>query len=349
MTRSDGSHLFVQPQDSTVSLVSGLSTASVPGAAPVSVFVGRNSYFVEGEDTKGPALSRHLLAPGGLANLGDDTFSVIDYYPGFAAHNAVNVVSEAVDGTFDSEVRWGFASPPSNASTLAMGVHLRQANLRSLSQFDPDGKGFLIVESGKLYSSSDLGYPIPYPQFSNVSNALRLADGGIAIIHALRKRLSILLVERFEFLLFENTFEEFEGLAHDGGTQLFFTEGKTRTVHVVDLRTNERRLLAGAISENPEPNNINVGAPCEAAQFREPTIIRHAVNGDLFVADGQATQRIRQTPTCIVDTLTAPSLEQGVLVGTPLRLNSISGLALTRAGDLMVSDVRENSLIHFRF
>lgn len=99
------------------------------------------------------------------------------------------------------------------------------------------------------------------------------------------------------------------------------------------------------------PSNINHNTPCLEACVSTPNGMAVANNGDVFVADMQAIQRIRRidTPDCRIDTITADSLEQGVRVGSSPRFNNAQHIRISEGGDLYVTDSEEVGLYLLRY
>lgn len=119
-----------------------------------------------------------------------------------------------------------------------------------------------------------------------------------------------------------------------------------------DIGTGESTVVAGQGSACDEDTQMNINANklCSEACLGRPSGLALAPNGDLFVADIQAVHRIHwDNNECRVDTLTSPTFERGIRLGSQARFNNAEELRLTPGGDLWVTDSEEVGLYLLRF
>jgi len=132
------------------------------------------------------------------------------------------------------------------------------------------------------------------------------------------------------------------GLALDGAGGLFFADELNHAIRRVDLSNGETRTFAGALREPGAQDG-----PLAAARFDKPEGLAFDGRDSLYVADhDNGLVRVVSLAAGTVSTVAGVAGNFAVAAGqTPAPIGHPTGLALTPAGDVLVSSDSEGAVL----
>jgi sugar lactone lactonase YvrE len=135
-------------------------------------------------------------------------------------------------------------------------------------------------------------------------------------------------------------------VASDRAGNLFVADEQNHTIRKIVMATGAVTTLAGSPGIPGSANGVE-----SAARFNGPKGVVSDGGDSLFVADtGNHTIRRIAVRTGAVTTVVGSPERAGVVLGPlPAGLNAPRGLALGQTGELVISDVEENSILVARF
>jgi sugar lactone lactonase YvrE len=131
----------------------------------------------------------------------------------------------------------------------------------------------------------------------------------------------------------------------DGQGNLYVADSLNHTIRKIVVSSGEVTTYAGRAGEAGHRDGSRTDA-----RFQQPIGLAADRSGHLFVVDQlDSTVREVDLATGIVTTLIGSPGEAGVILGPlPARINHPTGIAISSAGDLVISDSAENAMLVVR-
>jgi sugar lactone lactonase YvrE len=305
------------------------------------------------DDTEGTGTDARFYQPGGVAVVDDATDGAVAYVADTRYGIIRRVVlasgqvtdfagaqwSRSVDGIGQAAGFWRLSAITAAGDGTLYVLDLQDDGHSLVRRIDVVTAGvttlslhFLDPGYGAVASWSDLtadtnGYLYVSDVSSEVVARIDAASGNVTTIPVLGGPTDVLPLREVA----------------DGLGNLYFSS--LNCIGRLEIASGLVTIIAGDPATPPndcEPNPDGIGV---SARFSVPSSLALDGKGALFVVDGPTVRKVDLQTTAVTTVIGNPRLTEVMLGPLPAALHSPGGLALTRTGDLVITDVDENAVL----